>query len=175
MPPLGRQILFRPDFGTARYFRRSVGDSSGSGRGIHVSRGPVRNSGRGHAGKTPRAPVFDCFRSPREIPGIFLRAGSARRGNAALHELQVGDRAHVAKSRQREFHARSFRRTHQPSSDRHGHRSFALCQLCAVPLARWKAEEIAGGHKLFLLDGASRSWELGYSEEMERGAAKFPG
>jgi ferredoxin--NADP+ reductase len=30
----------------------------------------------------------------------------------------------------------------------------------------WKEGRFAGDHKLFLLSGASRSWEFGYSEEM---------
>ena len=32
----------------------------------------------------------------------------------------------------------------------------------------------AGQHRLFLLDGTSRFWELGYREEMERFAADVP-
>ena len=38
----------------------------------------------------------------------------------------------------------------------------------------WKAGAFKGEHKLFLLQGASRSWELGYREEMERFAAELP-
>ncbi|HEV1996117.1 MAG TPA: FAD-binding oxidoreductase [Candidatus Acidoferrum sp.] len=42
-------------------------------------------------------------------------------------------------------------------------------------LARdWKAGTFKGEHKLFLLNGASRSWEFGYREEMERFAAELP-
>ena len=37
-----------------------------------------------------------------------------------------------------------------------------------------KDKKIEGGHKLFLLDGASRSWELGYREELNRIAAEVP-
>jgi ferredoxin--NADP+ reductase len=37
-----------------------------------------------------------------------------------------------------------------------------------------KGKKIEGGHKLFLLDGASRSWELGYREELNRFAAEVP-
>src|ERR1700680_806348 len=33
---------------------------------------------------------------------------------------------------------------------------------------QWKNTKLDSGHKLFLLDGASRSWELGYREELER-------
>ncbi len=38
----------------------------------------------------------------------------------------------------------------------------------------WKEKEIAGGHKLFILEGASRSWELGYSDELEKAAREVP-
>ena len=39
---------------------------------------------------------------------------------------------------------------------------------------QWKNTKLDSGHKLFLLDGASRSWELGYREELERIAAEVP-
>ena len=32
----------------------------------------------------------------------------------------------------------------------------------------------SGAHKLFILDGASRSWELGYSDELEKVAREVP-
>ncbi|HWF13236.1 MAG TPA: FAD-binding oxidoreductase [Candidatus Acidoferrales bacterium] len=38
----------------------------------------------------------------------------------------------------------------------------------------WKSGKFAGHHKLFILDGASRSWELGYSKEIENVAAEAP-
>jgi len=38
----------------------------------------------------------------------------------------------------------------------------------------WKSAKFAGEHKLFILDGASRSWELGYSKELEAIAAEVP-
>jgi len=39
---------------------------------------------------------------------------------------------------------------------------------------QWKNTKLDSGQKLFLLDGASRSWELGYREEVERFAAEVP-
>ena len=39
---------------------------------------------------------------------------------------------------------------------------------------QWKDGKFKGEHKLFLLDGASRSWELGYRKELERFAAEVP-
>src|SRR5216684_1285605 len=39
---------------------------------------------------------------------------------------------------------------------------------------QWKEAKFKGEHKLFLLDGASRSWELGYRKELEGFAAGVP-
>ena len=39
---------------------------------------------------------------------------------------------------------------------------------------QWKDAKFEGVHKLFLLDGASRSWELAYREELTRFAAQVP-
>jgi ferredoxin/flavodoxin---NADP+ reductase len=40
---------------------------------------------------------------------------------------------------------------------------------------QWKSEQfVAGSHKLFLIDGASRSWELGYREELTKIAGEVP-
>jgi ferredoxin--NADP+ reductase len=36
----------------------------------------------------------------------------------------------------------------------------------------WKLEGLSGAHRLFLIEGASRSWELGYREEMMRTASE---
>ena len=38
----------------------------------------------------------------------------------------------------------------------------------------WKSAKFAGEHKLFILDGASRAWELGYSKEIEAIASEVP-
>ena len=38
----------------------------------------------------------------------------------------------------------------------------------------WKGTETSGGPKLFILEGASRSWELGYSGEIESVAREVP-
>jgi ferredoxin--NADP+ reductase len=39
---------------------------------------------------------------------------------------------------------------------------------------QWKSAKFDGAHKLFLIEGASRSWELGYCEEMVRIASEVP-
>ncbi len=38
----------------------------------------------------------------------------------------------------------------------------------------WKEGRFHGEHKLFLIEGASRSWEFGYREEMEQVATEVP-
>ena len=38
----------------------------------------------------------------------------------------------------------------------------------------WKKGTFAGDHQLYLLNGASRSWEFGYREELERYAREAP-
>jgi ferredoxin--NADP+ reductase len=38
----------------------------------------------------------------------------------------------------------------------------------------WKDDKFAANHKLFLLNGASRSWEFGYREELEDFAKRTP-
>jgi ferredoxin--NADP+ reductase len=38
----------------------------------------------------------------------------------------------------------------------------------------WKEGRFAGEHKLFLLNGASRSWEFGYMEELQKVAQEVP-
>jgi ferredoxin--NADP+ reductase len=38
----------------------------------------------------------------------------------------------------------------------------------------WKEGRFAGDHKLFLLNGASRSWEFGYREELESISKQAP-
>lgn len=38
----------------------------------------------------------------------------------------------------------------------------------------WKEGKYGGEHKLFLLNGASRSWEFGYLEELQKFAAEVP-
>jgi len=38
---------------------------------------------------------------------------------------------------------------------------------------QWREGKFKGVHRLFLIDGASRSWELAYREELEKFAAQF--
>jgi ferredoxin--NADP+ reductase len=47
--------------------------------------------------------------------------------------------------------------------------SYVRSQYC-----QWKSGKLAREHKLFILDGASRSWELGYSRELQAIASEVP-
>ena len=38
----------------------------------------------------------------------------------------------------------------------------------------WKEGKFAGEHKLYILNGASRSWEFGYLQELQRAASEVP-
>jgi ferredoxin--NADP+ reductase len=38
----------------------------------------------------------------------------------------------------------------------------------------WKSSKFSGAHRLFLIEGASRSWEMGYSAELEKVAGEVP-
>jgi ferredoxin--NADP+ reductase len=38
----------------------------------------------------------------------------------------------------------------------------------------WKEGKLSGGHTLYLLDGASRSWEFGYHDELQKFAEEVP-
>lgn len=39
---------------------------------------------------------------------------------------------------------------------------------------QWKSSKFDGAHRLFLIDGGSRSWELGYREELAKIASEVP-
>src|SRR5579859_4599950 len=38
----------------------------------------------------------------------------------------------------------------------------------------WREKQFDGGHHLYVINAASRSWEFGYREEFEKAAAEFP-
>ncbi len=85
----------------------------------------------------------------------------------ALYKLQVGDELTLRKVAKGRF-----------TLDRQGHRNhLLLCTVTGVApfvsyirtLARDAQEnKLPEGHRLFLLEGASRPWEFGYVEELKR-------
>lgn len=48
------------------------------------------------------------------------------------------------------------------------------CSMVRTLYRDWKEGKYPEGHKLYVIQGASRSWELGYREELERIAAEAP-
>ena len=91
-----------------------------------------------------------------------------------LHQSRVGDEITLRKTAKGNF-------TLDASSGRVHH--FLIGTVTGVApyvsyvrslYDNWKAARPIGEHKLFILEGASRSWELGYSEELERVAAEVP-
>jgi ferredoxin/flavodoxin---NADP+ reductase len=91
-----------------------------------------------------------------------------------LHALRVGDEFTMRKSGKGNF-------TLDFSGVRSNH--FLVATVTGVApyvsyvrtlYQEWKAAKFSGAHKLFILDGASRSWELGYSSELAKVAAEVP-
>src|ERR1700687_1722320 len=89
-----------------------------------------------------------------------------------LYPYQVGDEFTLRKTAKGRFHL-------DTTSGRTNHLLLATV-TGVVPFIsyvrslhrQWKDGAFSGEHKLFLLDGPSRSWELGYRQEMEQFAAE---
>ncbi len=91
-----------------------------------------------------------------------------------LYKLKVGDTLSCRKVAKGRF-------TLDTSSGRMNHLLLATVTGVApfVSYARalyrqWKEGQYDGAHKLFLLEGASRSWELGYEKELQQYASEVP-
>ena len=91
-----------------------------------------------------------------------------------LYELRPGDPLFVRKTAKGRF-------TLDTTSGRTRH--LLLCTVTGIaPFLRyvrtlyrdWKEERFKGEHELFVIQGASRSWEFGYRTEMERIAKEVP-
>ncbi len=91
-----------------------------------------------------------------------------------LHKMQVGDEMLMRKIPKGRF-----------TLDTQGGRSNHLLVSTVTGVAPfvsyvrtlyrdWKEGRFDGSHKLFLLEGASRSWELGYDEELKKFADEVP-
>ena len=63
----------------------------------------------------------------------------------------------------------------QPFSGRYGHGRRPVMSATSGRSITSGSNTKTAEPKLFVLEGASRSWELGYSEELEKLPAKFPG
>jgi ferredoxin/flavodoxin---NADP+ reductase len=90
-----------------------------------------------------------------------------------LYQLHVGDALHMRKSPKGRF----------TLDMEAGTNHFMVCTVTGVApfvsfvrtLYRdWKESKFPAGRKLFLLNGASRSWEFGYLNELQKIAAEVP-
>ena len=91
-----------------------------------------------------------------------------------LHELRVSDQFSLRKTAKGNF-------TLDLSDERPNHLLIATVTGVApfVSYVRslqreWNGARERWAHKLFILEGASRSWELGYSAELEKAAREVP-
>lgn len=91
-----------------------------------------------------------------------------------LYQLQVGDEMLMRKSPKGLF-------TLDQKSGRTNH--FLVCTVTGVApfvsyvrtmYRAWKEGTFKGEHKLFILNGASRSWEFGYHDELQKFADEAP-
>lgn len=92
-----------------------------------------------------------------------------------LYNLQLGDEVllrKVAKGRFTFDNAQPSRTNHLMVSTVTGVAPFV--SYIRTLVKDWKEGRFAGDHKLFLLNGASRSWEFGYREELENFAKEVP-
>lgn len=92
-----------------------------------------------------------------------------------LYDLQVGDEVLMRKASKGRFTLD----TSQPGRTNHLMISTVTGVAPFVSYVRtlfkdWQEGRFAGDHKLFLLNGASRSWEFGYREELARFADQAP-
>lgn len=93
----------------------------------------------------------------------------------SLHDLYPGDQVLMRKVAKGHFTLD----TTQPGRTNHLLLSTVTGIAPFVSYARtlyrdWKDGRFAGDHMLFLLSGASRSWEFGYREELEKLAGEVP-
>jgi ferredoxin--NADP+ reductase len=91
-----------------------------------------------------------------------------------LHACRVGDELTLRKTAKGNF-------TFDASSGRTNHLLLAtvtgVCPFVSYIRSlrvQWKAANNGGKHRLFLIEGASRSWEFGYREELIRVAKEVP-
>lgn len=92
-----------------------------------------------------------------------------------LYELQLGDELLMRKASKGRFTLE----TSKPGRTKHFLVSTVTGVAPFVSYARayakdWKEGKFPEGHQLYLLNGASRSWEFGYHEELEKISKEVP-
>ena len=91
-----------------------------------------------------------------------------------LHKLQSGEQVLMRKAAKGRFllDTQSGRTRHLLLSTVTGVAPFI--SYIRTLASDWREKKFAGEHKLYLLNGASRSWEFGYHTELEKIAAEVP-
>ena len=118
---------------------------------------------------------YTIVSSPNESEvEFFLELLPQGRLTPGLHELRVGDALFLRKTPKGRF-------TFDTQSERTKH--LLLCTTTGIApfvsyartlYKQWKDGTFTGEHTLFLLQGASRSFELGYRVEMQKLAEEIP-
>ena len=91
-----------------------------------------------------------------------------------LHQLQTGEQLLMRKAAKGRFtlDTKSGRTRHLLVSTVTGVAPFI--SYLRTLASDWREKKFAGEHHLYLLNGASRSWEFGYHQEIEKIAAEAP-
>ncbi len=119
--------------------------------------------------------AYSIVSSPyeREVE-IFLELVEQGELTPLLHKLQVGEEMSMRKIAKGRF-------TLDLKSGHHAHLLLATVTGIAPYIsylrtlyADWKEKRFPGDIRLYVIQGASRSWEFGYREELERITAEVP-
>src|SRR5271167_904952 len=119
--------------------------------------------------------AYSIVSSPyeRELE-IFIELVEQGELTPLLHKLQVGDELSVRKIAKGRFtlDLKSGHRNHLLLSTVTGIAPYV--SYIRTLYADWKENKFPGQLRLYAINGASRSWEFGYREEVERIAAEVP-
>ena len=119
---------------------------------------------------------YSIASSPRESElEFFFELVPEGATTPPLYDLQLGDEVLVRKVAKGRFtfdNAQPSRTNHLMVSTVTGVAPFVSYVRTLVK--DWKEGKFAGDHRLFLLNGASRSWEFGYREELESFVKEAP-
>jgi ferredoxin/flavodoxin---NADP+ reductase len=105
---------------------------------------------------------------------IFIELVEQGELTPLLHKLQVGEELSVRKIAKGRFtlDLQSGRRNHLLLSTVTGVAPYV--SYVRTLYSDWKEHKLPGDLRLYAIQGASRSWEFGYREELERIAAEVP-
>jgi ferredoxin/flavodoxin---NADP+ reductase len=125
----------------------------------------------GHRRERPYSIVSSPYESELEFFFELVPPGDL---TPLLYRLQVGDELLMRKVPKGRFvlDTTSGRTNHLLVSTVTGVAPFV--SYVRTLYREWKEGKFAGEHKLFLLNGASRSWEFGYLEELQKFAQEVP-